>query len=285
MHKSRLGKGLSSLIPVEPFPDSDQVDKFIIISIYKIIVNLEQPRKIFDETSLLELSESIKNYGVLQPIIVAPDENDCFKLIAGERRFRASKMAGINTIPAFVKQISDKKTQLEVSIIENIQRKDLNVIEEANAYQKLINQFNYTHQDLSNILQKSRSHITNLLRLLVLPNEIQSAIIDGKISMGHARALVNSENPQLYLTQILNNKLSVRKTESLIREKGKHENKEKQEKKLEKKDNLLKLEVLLSQKLGGMKVIIDEGTKQDSGTITIEFKNIEELNLLLKKFL
>ena len=279
MQRSRLGKGLSSLIPTGDVLDSVLKTNVhvTILSIDQIATNPEQPRRFFDEVSLQELSDSIQSFGVLQPILVRQVENNNYIVIAGERRLRASKMAGLNSIPVIIKEISQENNHLEISIIENIQRKDLNVIEEAGAYKKLIDEFHYTHDQLSDVLKKSRSHITNLLRLLLLPERIQEAIKKKQISMGHARALVNARNSDKVLDKIIEEKMSVRQTESLVRE-------DKERLKQKKSEETIALEQKLSSSFKGMDVNIEEPNADSPGKLIFKFMNIEELQFLLQRF-
>ncbi|MFA9397483.1 MAG: ParB/RepB/Spo0J family partition protein [Clostridiaceae bacterium] len=214
--KHGLGKGLGALIPEELSKDIEDN------SIFKIDLNLikaneEQPRKNFDESKILVLAESIKEHGIIQPLVLKKSD-DNYIIIAGERRWRAAKKLGLKEVPAVILDLSDKEV-LEVSLIENIQREDLNPIEEAFAYEKLINQFNLTQETLSKRIGKSRTAITNCLRLLNLDSRVKEYIIDGVISEGHGRALLackSNDDQFKYARQVIDEKLSVRETEKLV---------------------------------------------------------------------
>ncbi len=226
--KSALGRGLSALLENE---DTDitgstgvsgkaTVGSIAEISISKIEANPFQPRTRFESNALEELAESIRTHGVIQPVTVRKMGNDTFQLISGERRFRASQLAGLNTVPAYVRVANDQ-TMLEMALVENIQREDLNPIEVAVSYKRLIEECELTHEGLSEKISKSRSNITNFLRLLKLPPEIQMALTKGTISMGHARALINIKDEQKQLEifeRIIDEVLSVRDVENLARQ-------------------------------------------------------------------
>ncbi|MDJ1407738.1 MAG: ParB/RepB/Spo0J family partition protein [Candidatus Midichloria sp.] len=226
--KKALGKGLSALISdatislirnnqvVQDINSSVmlQSDKIIELPVNNIEANFEQPRKAIN--NIEELAKSVSKYGILQPILVRRGPGDKFQIIAGERRWRAAKLANFVTIPAIIKD-NDEKTLFEISIIENIQREDLKPLEEAEAYSRLIENFGYTQENLSSRLGKSRVHVTNMLRLLKLPREIKKMIEEEKISAGHARAIINSEEPLVLAEQVVKKQLSVRKTEELAR--------------------------------------------------------------------
>ena len=232
--KSKLGRGLSSLLGEKKLTIDSDLIKFdsALEKVQKINVNLLkpnkfQPRKHFNNEELVELSNSIKQYGVLEPIIVRKikDSNiEEYEIIAGERRWRATKLAKIDTIPAIIKDFDDKDA-LSLAIIENIQRSDLSVIEEAEAYNFLMENFNYTQQDVANFVGKSRSHIANLVRLLTLPNEIKTLIYEKKIYIKNERAIVNSPNDIEISNIIVENNLSVRETEELVKTYNENNNK------------------------------------------------------------
>jgi ParB family chromosome partitioning protein len=218
--RNALGKGLGALIEDAGNENNGyQVDSVNEIEIDKIEVNPYQPRTTFNEEALSELASSIKEIGVIQPITVRKISEDKFQLITGERRFRASKLAGIKKIPAFIR-VADDQAMLEMALVENIQREDLDAIEVAISYQRLIEECKLTQENLSGRVGKKRTTISNYLRLLKLPAEIQLGIRDRKISMGHARALINIEDPEKQLKayyRIIDEGLSVRKTEEMIR--------------------------------------------------------------------
>ena len=277
--KKGLGKGLDSMIPEKKTKAelSEVADKsFLEIKISEIDPNMGQPRKRFDEDELLELSESIIIHGVIQPIILTK-RGKRYEIIAGERRWRASKLAGLTKIPAVIREYTDKEI-MEVSLIENIQRQDLNPVEEAEAFKNLIDEYKMKQDDLAERVSKSRSAITNALRLLKLDDRVKSMLAEGFISPGHARALlaVEDKNKQHNLaTRIFDEKLSVRETEKLV----KHilENKE-PEKEKETSERLAykKLEDSLKSILGS-KVSI-KGRNNGKGKIEIDYYSVEELD-------
>ena len=277
--KKGLGKGLDSMIPEKKTKAelSEAADKsFLEIKISEIDPNMGQPRKRFDEDELLELSESIKIHGVIQPIILTK-RGKRYEIIAGERRWRASKLAGLTKIPAVIREYTDKEI-MEVSLIENIQRQDLNPVEEAEAFKNLIDECKMKQDDLAERVSKSRSAITNALRLHKLDDRVKSMLAEGLISPGHARALlaVEDKNKQHNLaTRIFDEKLSVRETEKLV----KHilENKE-PEKEKETSERLAykKLEDSLKSILGS-KVSI-KGRNNGKGKIEIDYYSVEELD-------
>lgn len=212
MKKATLGRGLEALIPKE-----NKQQGLTLAGINEIKPNFLQPRKEFDDESIAELSASIKEKGILQPLVVRQTVNG-YEIIAGERRWRAAQRAGITRVPVLIKDVSDREV-LELALIENLQREDLNPIEEANAYQNLIEEFGLTHEEVSSRIGKDRSTITNQLRLLKLPEDAKSALINGEITAGHARAILSvesSSDASFVLTAIRKRQLSVRKTESLI---------------------------------------------------------------------
>lgn len=279
--KKGLGKGLDSMIPEKKTKAEmkEAVDKsFLEIKISEIDPNIGQPRKKFDEDELLELSESIRLHGVIQPIILTK-RGKRYEIIAGERRWRASKLAGLTKIPAIVREYTDKEI-MEVSLIENIQRQDLNPVEEAEAFKNLIDEYKMKQDDLAERVSKSRSAITNALRLLKLDDRVKSMLAEGLISPGHARALlaVEDKNKQHNLAaKIFDEKLSVRETEKLVKQitEGKEAVKEdKSSEKLVYK----KLEDNLKSILGS-KVSI-RGKKNGKGKIEIDYYSIDELDRL-----
>ena len=246
--KKGLGRGLSSLIG-----DTQTSDSNTKVSISSIVRNKYQPRKKFDEESLEELSNSIKERGVIQPIVVRRSEaqNDKFEIIAGERRWQAAQNAGLHEVPVIIINADNLKS-LEFAIVENVQRKDLNPIEEAEGYKRLIDEFNYDQERVAKFIGKSRAHISNCLRLLSLPKEVTELIIDEKISHGHAKILVGLENAFFLARKIIDKKLSVRQSENLIRALKLTGNKGKKIK----NPNLMSLESALEEKTG-IKVFIN----------------------------
>ncbi len=219
MKNRGLGRGLSALL--SDHLTGDVIDeKQHSIHIDLIQPNKFQPRKIFDDTALHELAESIRKNGIIQPIIVYKEPNEeKYSIIAGERRWRACRLAGLNEIPIIVKDIEKKERLLEYAIIENIQRQNLTPIEEAESYQRLMDEFAYTQDEVSRILGKSRSHVANLLRLNLLPDSIKEKVNNGLLSMGHARTLIGLENAEDIAEEIINNHLNVRQAEKLIQNK------------------------------------------------------------------
>ncbi len=268
--KKGLGRGLSSLIG-----DSDVNTSNVKISISSIIPNKNQPRKIFEKESLEELTNSIKERGIIQPLIVrkSDDNNDKFELVAGERRWQAAQSAGLHEVPVVVIDADNLKS-LEFAIIENVQRKDLNVIEEAESYKNLIENFGYDQEKVSQFIGKSRSHISNTLRLLNLPQKLIEMIRLEKISQGHAKILIGLENASLLAEKILKKKLSVRQTENLVRflKKG-------SSKKIFKDPNVTATEQELTEKIGMKVSLINK--KKNSGSLTFEFKNYDQLDRLI----
>ncbi len=245
--RNSLGRGLGSLLSVTENKKTNKI--FDEINIDEIVVNKSQPRKSFDEEKLKELSISIKQHGIIQPITVRKLDNNSYQLVSGERRFRASMLSGIKKIPAFIR-VTEDKNLLELALIENIQRENLNSIEIAISYKKLIDDLKLNQEELGNRVGKDRTTINNYLRLLKLPPTIQRGLIDDKIQMGHARSLIAITKSELQLkiyTLILNNNLSVRKTEELVR---KANNTKNEIKKSNSSYNLSKLESKLSSHFG-----------------------------------
>ena len=266
--KKGLGRGLSSLMGDTNINSTDNVAKSseATISIAALKPSPSQPRRLFDKNSINELAESIKSKGLVQPILVRPskaDENS-YEIIAGERRWRAAQIAQLHEIPAVIKNLDDVEA-LEIAIIENIQRSDLSPIEEAAGYKRLIDNHGHTQEVLSEIVGKSRSHIANILRLLTLPQSIQDMISEGKISSGHARAIMNSAFPEQLAEKIINENLSVREAESLAK------SKKNTVQKIKLKDpDTIDLEEKISEKLG-LNVSINHRGKK-GGYIKIEYK-------------
>ena len=272
MVNKKLGTGLSSLlgnknINLQKEPESNGL---LLVPIEKIFRDETQPRKEFDKDKIDELAQSIKKNGLIQPIILVKKNNDNYSIVAGERRWRAAQIANIKTLPSLL--IPDDLDKDEISLIENIQRENLKISEEARAYQRLIEKNNYTHENLANIVGKSRSHITNLLRLLSLHKFFLSLLNNGKISMGHARALIG-KNPEDFdeytLGQIEKGKLSVRDLEK------------KKKPKRSKEPNLLHEEKNLSDTIG-FKTKITYSSK-GKGNIKIFYENLEQYNFLISK--
>lgn len=290
--KSGLGKGLDSLITNKvgtaattetvrtPEPDKDVT----FVKIAKVEPNREQPRKSFDEDSLLELSESLKQYGILQPLLVQ-DKKDYFEIIAGERRWRAAKIAGLKEVPVIIKNLTEQE-MVEISLIENIQRENLNPIEEAQAYKRLLTEFHMKQDELAERVSKSRTAITNSMRLLKLDERIQQMVIDDMISSGHARALLSIENKDVQYTlavRIFDEKLSVREVEKLVK-KIQAEEPEKNKENDKRDDSFIYKDIEEKMKLIlGTKVCVTH-KKNNKGKIEIEYYSNEELERLIEMF-
>jgi len=270
--KKGLGRGLSSLIG-----DSEITENKSTISISSIVRNKYQPRKKFEKESLEELASSIKERGIIQPIIVrkSDDQDDKFEIVAGERRWQAAQNAGLHEVPAVVIKADNLKS-LEFAIVENVQRKDLNPIEEAEGYKKLIDEFRYDQEKVAKFIGKSRAYITNCLRLLTLPQKIIEYIIDEKISQGHAKILVGLDNVQLLADKIISKKLSVRQTEAVVRLTKANKSAIKNNKDA----NLIDIENQLMEKIG-MRVYVNN-KKNNSGTLTFQYKSLDQMERLIQ---
>jgi len=279
--KRGLGRGLSALIPDEPEQDSNpdkEEGKIIDIKLSKIKPNKNQPREKFNLDTIEELSRSIDKVGLIQPILVQKSDSG-YEIIAGERRFRAVKNLGMDTIPAIIRE--DDKKSAEIALIENIQRENLNPIEEAYAYENIIKKYEITQEQLSNIIGKSRSYIANLMRLLKLSDKIQDMMKEGLLSSGHARALLSiSEKEVQYdiAKTILEQKLSVRETEKLV-SKYKNKSNTKKKNKAKKDPMIAEIEEDL-RKVFGTKVNINKGRKK--GKIEIEYYNNDDLDRIIE---
>jgi len=270
--KKGLGRGLSSLIGDTKV--NTNTNKLLVSDLVR---NKLQPRKTFDEKNLDELTNSIKERGVIQPIIVrkSEDQRNKYEIIAGERRWLAAQNAGLHEVPVVVTEANDLKS-LEFAIVENVQRQDLNPIEEAQGYQRLINEFSYDQEKVAKFIGKSRSHVTNCIRLLSLPREVTELVESNKISQGHAKILVGLQNAYFLSKKIIDKSLSVRQTELLVRI---FKNK-KITKHTSKDPNLKKLESTITDKTG-LNVII-KNKKNNTGSISFEYKNLEQLNRILE---
>ena len=270
--KKGLGRGLSSLIG-----DSEIKENRTLISISSIIRNKYQPRKVFEKESLEELTNSIKERGIIQPIIVRKSENiiDKFEIIAGERRWQAAQKAGLHKVPAVVIEADNLKS-LEFAIVENVQRRDLNPIEEAEGYKRLIDEFSYDQEKVAKFIGKSRAHVSNSLRLLSLPQKIIEHISNEKISQGHAKILVGIENAELLAEKIISKKLSVRQAEALVR----FTKTIKSTFKKNKDSNIKDIENQLMEKIG-MRVYVNNN-KNNSGTLTFKYKGLDQMERLIQ---
>jgi len=287
-----LGKGLDSWIPsstsvsskanVKPEEKVEKPDTFVDINLVE--PNREQPRKNFDEDALLELSDSIKQYGLLQPILVQ-DRKTYYEIIAGERRWRASKMAGLKKVPVIIRNYTEQEI-VEISLIENIQREDLNPIEEALAYKRLLTEFNLKQDEVAERVSKSRTAVTNSMRLLKLCDEVQQMIIDNMLSTGHARAIISVEDPkeQYILAQkIFDEKMSVREVEKYIKDMNKTVKPKKK-----KNESLAAIYESTEEKLKeslGTKVSIVPREKEGTGKIDIEFYSHDDFERIIEKLL
>jgi len=271
-----LGKGLSALLGDTNDLKSQEKKDLNKVPIEFIQPNPDQPRKIFDKNSLEDLSQSIKVQGIIQPIIVRKKGENNYEIVAGERRWRASQLAKLHEVPIIIKDIDDK-TALEFAIIENVQRSDLNAIEESNGYKNLIEKYNYTQDQLAEVVGKSRSHIANTIRLSFLPNEIQDMIKNNLLSAGHARCLINVQNNLELAREIISKNLSVRQSEVLSK-KYQFSN-VKKIKAINKDVNMNALQEDLETSLG-LKVKISN-KKNNKGEISFYYNNLEQLNKII----
>ena len=293
--KRGLGKGLDSLIPTNVMMESEVKhatvstassaeegkDGTLMVKLSKVEPNREQPRKNFDEDSLQELAESLKQFGMLQPILVQ-NRGDYYEIIAGERRWRAAKIAGLKEVPVIVRELTDQEI-VEISLIENIQREDLNPIEEAQAYKRLLTEFHLKQDEVAERVSKSRTAVTNSMRLLKLCDEVQKMAVDDMISTGHARALISIEDPEeqyLIAQKIFDEKLSVREVEKLVKDLHKPPKPPKEENK-----TLQAIYQEISERLKqSLSTKVSVSAKQNgAGKIEIEFYNHEDLERLLER--
>ena len=277
-----LGRGLSALMadiqPTNPVTTDDPTSADRLIPIEKIHPNPNQPRRTFDDEALQDLANSIREKGVIQPIIVRK-QGDGFEIVAGERRWRASQMAQLHEMPALVRDFNDTEV-LEVAIIENIQRSDLNPVDEAAGYKSLMDQFGHTQEQMASVLGKSRSHIANMLRLLNLPDDVMALLTAGKLSAGHARTLVGHEDASALAKTIVAKGLSVRDAEKLAKAPAKGAV-PKQFQPRQKDADTIQIERDLAAQLG-MKVSIDHSAGSDGGKVTLNYKSLEQLDDLLR---
>lgn len=287
-----LGRGLSALMADVPTqseaPSDDVVKSTTLVSIDLIFPNPDQPRKSFDEGDLDELASSLREKGIIQPLIVRPDttgQKGAYQIVAGERRWRAAARAQIHEVPVIVRDFNDTEV-LELGIIENIQRADLNAVEEALAYNQLIQRHGHTQDAVAKAMGKSRSHITNLLRLLTLPDDVQDKVVAGALSMGHARAMINADNPSKIAQTVIAKGLSVRQTEDLVKS-GSNTGKSggssggRSGGSSDKDADTRALEGELSAQLR-MGVSISHNSGNDGGQIVIKYKDLEQLDDLCR---
>ena len=272
---SKLGRGLSSLFSSSENSTTEEKN-LKLINISSIQANSQQPRQNFAKNELDDLAVSIKSKGILQPIIVRKKNQDSFEIIAGERRWRAAQIAGLHEIPVIIKQLTDKEVVL-AALIENIQREDLNPVEEAKAYESILKDDEVNYEKLSNIIGKSRSHISNTIRLLELEETILNYIVTGKISMGHARALIGVPNAKELAEEIIKKKLSVRDVE---RSTSKY--KKNKPKKNFKDPNIIDLEKELSEKIG-LRTAIHFNEQGSSGSLTLYYSDLDQLDEIMKR--
>ena len=270
--KKGLGRGLSSLIGETK--TEINTNKVLISD---LVSNKFQPRKTFDEESLQDLTNSIKERGIIQPIIVRKSSNNSskYEIIAGERRWLSAQKAGLHEVPVVITDVDDLKS-LEFAIVENVQRNDLNAVEEARGYQRLIEEFSYNQEKVAQFIGKSRSHITNYLRLLNLPEAVLKLIENKKITSGHAKILVGLDNAEFVANKIVEKKLSVRQSENFV----KIFKTKKHSLKLSKDINLQALETSISQKIG-LNVVI-KNKKNNSGSLLFEYKDLDQLNKIIE---
>jgi ParB family chromosome partitioning protein len=281
--KRRLGRGLAALIgdmerPAEPQqPPRVAPDRTVPIELLE--PNPRNPRRNFDDGELSDLAQSVREHGIVQPVIARPiGDSGRFEIIAGERRWRASQRAGLTEIPVIVRDVNDR-VALELAIVENVQRADLNPVEEALGYQQLIDDHNYTQADLGQIIGKSRSHVANTLRLLKLPDAIRDMIVDGQLSAGHARTLVTAQEPAALAKRIVDGGLSVRQAEALAQQ-PLQANDNPRRPPVEKDADTLALEKLLSD-ASGLKVVINH--KEKGGEIRIAYRTLDQLDELCRR--
>ncbi|SFO96478.1 ParB/RepB/Spo0J family partition protein [Tranquillimonas alkanivorans] len=284
-----LGRGLSALMAdvavAEPEPNTGAMSTKRpdqMLPIEKVVPNPDQPRRTFTQEALDELSASIKEKGIIQPLIVrrSPSQDGMYEIVAGERRWRAAQMAKLHEVPALIREFDDTEV-LEIAIIENIQRADLNPVEEAGAYRQLMDRFGHTQEKLAEALGKSRSHIANLLRLLSLPPDVQEYLREGRLSAGHARALITTDDPSAIAREVVAKGLSVREAEKLAKGHGKTQRSRSQAPRAqaEKDADTRALELDLSAATG-MGVSVDHDAGGESGSVTIRYKTLEQLDEL-----
>lgn len=286
--KKRLGRGLAALIgemdkPADAEitePKTHRADGTVPIEL--VAANPKNPRRTFSETELGELAASIREHGIVQPVVVRPDpvRQDHFEIIAGERRWRAAQRAGVADLPVIVRNVDDRAA-LELAIIENVQRADLNAVEEAQGYQQLVDEHNYTQADLAQTIGKSRSHVANTLRLLKLPESLRDMVTDGALSAGHARTLITADDPVTLAKRIVAEGLSVRQTETLAQAPQKPAPRRKADTDAAYKDaDTLALEKLLAD-VTGLKVAIQH--KEKGGEVKIAYHTLEQLDELCRR--
>ena len=276
-----LGKGLSAIFSENDTEDKNEV---VTLKISQIEPNRNQPRRTFDEDALQGLALSISEHGVLQPILVRPMIYGGYQIVAGERRYRASRMAGLTEIPAIVRELTDSET-MQIALIENLQRSDLTTLEEAMGYQTLMDEYDFSQEDVARIVGKSRSAVANTLRLLSLPDEVKDLLEQGKLSAGHARALLIVEDDKIAVDtarKIVSDGLSVRETEKLVKKTESAAPQKKKTSSVKKVTAYTEVELALTTALG-TKVTVTENKNKKGGTLNIEFYDPEELFALTHK--
>lgn len=284
-----LGRGLDALFEDEEETFAAVVDKEAPVSgaprktlgIGQLTPNPDQPRTHFDQKAINELAESIRQHGLLQPILVrpVPGNKDMYEIVAGERRWRACQKAQLHEVPVIIRDLDDSQV-LQIALIENLQRQDLNAIEEARGYQRLMDEFAFSPEHVGEAVSRSRSHVANMIRLLSLPQSVQSMVVDGNLTAGHARALINAQNPALLAQEVMSKGLSVRQTEKLAADDAGRKIQSRSRGGVTFKDpNILALEKDISNILG-LRVVIDM-TGESSGNMNIEFKSLDQLDDVL----
>jgi len=292
--KKGLGRGLSSFLDVDSFDDIVEIsnaedgagkgsNSSNCLPIEQLVPNQNQPRKDFSADELKSLASSIRETGIIQPILVRKN-NSSYEIVAGERRWRAAQLAKIHEVPVLIKELTNEEV-VKISIIENIQRVDLNPIEEANSYHQLIRDFGYTQEKVSSSLGKSRSYIANSLRLLSLPESIIKLLKEGKLTSGHARALVGVKNSEFLAKRIIEEGLSVRDIENIVKKEiAQSNNRVKMEPAIKKDVDTLNLEQDLKIALG-LKTIIDHNENSGGGSVIIKYKDLEQLDVFCSKIM
>lgn len=282
--KRGLGRGLSSLLGEvareQPIAgEAPRAAGVQMVAVAQLVPNPDQPRRHFDEAALEELAASLTERGLIQPIVVRSREHGLYEIVAGERRWRAAQKARLHEVPVLVRKLDDAET-LELAIIENIQRQDLNAIEEADAYQRLASEYGHKQEAIAKLVGKSRSHVANLLRLLDLPVSVRQAVAEGKLSMGHARALIGSADPAALADEVIRRGLSVRETEDLAR--GGKAKRAAEPRRIASESNadIAMLERQLRDQLG-LKVGIAHGAK--GGSVTIAYATLDQLDMLCQR--
>jgi ParB family chromosome partitioning protein len=282
LSRKRLGRGLAALIgeidaPIAPAKPSVSSDGRVPVE--HIRPNPRNPRRNFAEADLEDLARSIKEHGIVQPVVVRPAASGRYEIVAGERRWRAAQLAGVSDVPIIIRDVDDR-VALELAIIENVQRADLNPLEEALGYQQLIEEHNYSQSDLGQVIGKSRSHVANTLRLLKLPEAIRDMLVDGALSAGHARALVTAPDPVALAKRIIEEGLSVRQAEALAQAPQRHNSTQRPRSGVEKDPDTKALERLLSD-ITGLKVGISH--RERGGEVKIAYRSLEQLDELCRR--